>query len=150
MLSTRPPLQDGCHERVVTVKFVNMAVPATGGATVAAVGGPSRSPTRAMGGPDVAAAGDPSSRSPTRAIGGPGVAAVGGPSRSPRRSMGGPDVAAAGGPGSRSPTQSRTTRDGNLGDDYDEGDSIWLPPLTGAQLQQFLSIVRFLLWGRIR
>ncbi|BDA40382.1 probable mediator of DNA damage checkpoint protein 1 at C-terminar half [Coccomyxa sp. Obi] len=89
----------------------------TGGPGLVVAGGPSRSPTRAMGGPDVAAAGVPSSRSPTRA-------------------MGDADVAAAGGPSSRSPTRSRTTRDGNLGDDYDEGDSIWLPALTGALASQ--------------
>lgn len=87
----------------------------------------------AIAAPDVAAAGGPSSQSPTRAMGGPDVAAAGGPSsRSPTQAMSGPDVAAAGGPSSRSPTQSRTTRS-NLGDDYDEGDSIWLPPLTGGR-----------------
>ncbi len=59
--------------------------------------------------------------------GGPGLAA-GPPGRSPTRSA--TTGHGRGGPPSRSPTRSRTT--GDLGLDYDEGDSIWLPPLTGA------------------
>ncbi|KAK9916410.1 hypothetical protein WJX75_002264 [Coccomyxa subellipsoidea] len=60
--------------------------------------------------------------SPPATRGGP--LAAGPPSRSPTAP-------------SRSPTRSRTTGDPNQGGlDYDEGDSIWLPSLTGAPASQ--------------